>query len=113
MAMSYKQRQEQGRYKRAVYLNRMNHAEHIATMLRGVSLGTGFMFVMFLVAGVETTVDLLILIGVFLIGCVSAIEAEHILFLAEQSRYPKSRRRTFRSEFAYEWHEFRAKFSKS
>ncbi len=113
MPLTYQQRKERGQYKRAVYLNRMNHAEHLATMLRGVTLGSAFCVVMFMVAGVDTTLDLLILIGVFLIGCVSAVEAEHILFLAEQSRYPKSRRRTLRSEFADEWHELRARFTKS
>lgn len=113
MAMSYKQRQEQGRYKRAVYLHRLDNAEHLAVMLRGISLGTAFMAVMFAVAGIGTTLEVLIELLVIAICAISLVEAEHILFLAEQSRYPKSRRRTFRSEFADEWHDLRMRFTKS
>jgi hypothetical protein len=113
MGLSYHERKRRGQQKRAEYLHRVSNAEHLATMLRGVTLGTSFMFVMFAVAGIDTTLDLLIWIGVFVIGCVSAVEAEHILFLAEQSRYPKSRRRTLRSELADEWHELRLRFTKS
>ncbi len=111
MAMTYKQRQEQGRHKRAVYLNRLNHAEHIATMLRGISLGTAFMAVMFAVAGIRSNLDVGLEFLVLFICGLSLAEAEHILFLAEQSRYPKSRRRTFRSEFADEWHELRQRMA--
>ena len=107
MALSYHERKRRGLYKRAVYLNRMNHAEHLATMFRGVTLGSAFCAIMFMVAGVDTTVEHLILLGVVFMGGVSAVEAEHILFLAEQSRYPKSRRRTMRSEIYDEWQEFR------
>jgi hypothetical protein len=107
MALSYHERKRRGQYKRAVYLNRMNHAEHIATMFRGVTLGSAFCVVMFMVAGIDTTTELLIMLGVFFLGGISAVEAEHILFLAEQSRYPKSRRRSMRSEIADEWQEFR------
>ncbi len=113
MPLTYKQRQEQGRYKRAVYLNRMNHAEHLATMFRGISLGAAFMAIMFAVAGIRSNLDVVLEFLVLFICGLSLVEAEHILFLAEQSRYPKSRRRTFRSEFVDEWHEFRAKISKS
>jgi hypothetical protein len=60
-----------------------------------------------MVAGIDTTAELLIMLGVFFLGGISAVEAEHILFLAEQSRYPKSRRRTMRSEIYDEWQEFR------
>lgn len=93
----------------------MNHAEHLATMLRGIGLGSAFCVVMFAVAGIHTVVDWLIYIGVLLLGGIAFVEAEHILFLAEQSRYPKSRRRTLRSEFADEWHELKLKlkFTKS
>lgn len=111
MPLTYQQRKERGQYKRAVYLHRMNNAEHLATMLRGVGLGTSFMFVMGIVSGVNTTVEWLFMLGYLLIGGISMVEAEHILFLAEQSRYPKSRRRTLRSEIADEWHEFRNKKS--
>lgn len=111
MPLTYQQRKQLGQYKRAVYHNRLNHAEHIATMLRGISLGTSFMAVMFCIAGITTTLDILIELLVIAICGFSLVEAEHILFLAEQSRYPKSRRRTFRSEFADEWREFRDKKS--
>lgn len=113
MAMSYHERKRRGQQKRWEYLNRLNHAEHLATMLRGIGLGSAFCFVMFAVAGIDTTTDLLIHIGVFILGGVAFVEAEHILFLAEQSRYPKSRRRTMRSEFADEWHELKQRFTKS
>ena len=85
----------------------MNHAEHLATMLRGISLGSAFCSVMFWVAGIDTTLDVLLEIGAVAICGISFVEAEHILFLAEQSRYPKSRRRTLRSELADDWAEFR------
>ncbi len=111
MTMSYQQRKERGQYKRAVYLRRVDNAEHIATMLRGIALGTAFMAVMFCVAGITTELDALIEFLVLAICGISLVEAEHILFLAEQSRYPKSRRRTFRSEFADEWYELRQKMA--
>ena len=113
MAMSYHERKARGQYKRAVYLHRLNNAEHIATMLRGISLGSAFCIVMFWVAGIDTTLDTLLEIGAVALGGVAFVEAEHILFLAEQSRYPKSRRRTMRSEFADEWHELKQRFTKS
>lgn len=113
MPLSYQERKRRGQQKRWEYLNRVNNAEHIATMLRGVGLGSTFCVVMFAVAGIDTTIDLLIYIGVFILGGVAFVEAEHILFLAEQSRYPKSRRRTMRSEFADEWHELKQRFTKS
>jgi hypothetical protein len=85
----------------------MNHAQDLAVMFRGITLGSAFCAVMFLVAGVDTTAKLFIFVGAVMLGGISAVEAEHILFIAEQSRYPKSRRRTLRSEIAYEWQEFR------
>lgn len=107
MALSYQERKRRGLHNRAVYLNRMNHAEHLAVTFRGVALGSAFCVVMFIVAGVDTTLEVIILLGVFFLGGISAVEAEHVLFLAEQSRYPKSRRRTMRSEIYDEWQEFR------
>lgn len=111
MALSYHERKRRGQQKRWEYLNRMNNAEHLATMFRGIGLGSAFCVVMFAVAGIHTTLDWLIYLGVFILGGVAFVEAEHILFLAEQSRYPKSRRRTLRSEIADEWYEFRNKKS--
>jgi hypothetical protein len=110
MALSYHERKRRGQQKRWEYLNRVNNAEHLATMLRGITLGSAFCAVMFAVAGVERIVEWLVLIGVVFLGGYTAVLAEHILFLAEQSRYPKSRRRTLRSEIADEWHELRKRF---
>lgn len=107
MPMSYHERKARGQYKRAVYLHRLNNAEHIATMLRGISLGSAFCVVMFWIAGIDTTLDLSLEICAVALCGISLVEAEHILFLAEQSRYPKSRRRTLRSELADEWVEFK------
>lgn len=113
MALSYHERKRRGQQQRWEYLNRINNAEHIATMLRGVGLGSTFCVVMFAVAGIDTTIDWLIYIGVLILGGVAFVEAEHILFLAEQSRYPKNRRRTLRSELADEFYELQMKFRKS
>jgi len=104
---NYAWHKRQAEIARWEYDRRMNNASHLATMLRGITLGSSFCVVMFWVAGVDSTADVLIWLGFMALGGVSAVEAEHILFLAEQSRYPKSRRRTYRSEVADEWHEFR------
>lgn len=108
MPMTYQERKAQGQHRRWVYLNRMNHAEHLAVMFRGVGVGFSFISIMTAVAGVHGTLDIILFIGFLMITGAGFIGAEHILFWAEQSRYPKSRRRTLRSEFADEWAEFRA-----
>lgn len=110
MGMSYQQRKEQGELRRWIYKRRLWNAEYIATMLRGITLASAFCAVMFAIAGITTTLDVVIEIGVIALGGFTINLAEHILFWAEQSRYPKSRRRTLRSEIAdeiYTWKQTR------
>ena len=111
MPLTYQQRKERGQYKRAVYLRRIDTAEHIATMLRGIALGVGFMFVMGIVSNADRLVEVVLLIIFAFVISGSILLAEHIMLTAEQSRYPKSRRRTLRSEIAEDWHRFRNKKS--
>jgi hypothetical protein len=81
--------------KRAEYLRRLEHAESVAVMLRGITLGCSFIFVMGLVAGVDSILEWLVIYTITFIGGVSASLAEYFLFKAEQSRYPKSRQHKF------------------
>lgn len=111
MAMTYQKRKEQGRTQRWEYRHRIHHDEHIAVMFRGIGIGFSFIVVMTALAGVHGTLDIMLFILFIAIAGSGFIGAEHIMFLAEQSRYPKSRRRTIRSEFADEWREFRSKKS--
>lgn len=109
--MNYEQRQAQGRAQRWEYKKRIHHAEHLAVMFRGIGVGFAFILVMTALAGVHGTLDIVLFIGFIMIAGAGFTSAEHALFLAEQSRYPKGRRRTLRSEFADEWHRFRNKKS--
>ena len=111
MAMTYQERKERGRTQRWEYRNRIHHAEHLAVMFRGIGLGFSFIVGMTALAGVHGTLDIMLFILFVAIAGSGFIGAEHIMFLAEQSRYPKSRRRTLRSEVADEWREFRSKKS--
>jgi hypothetical protein len=90
--MDYKERQAQGKAKRAEYLRRLEHAESVAVMLRGITLGCSFILVMGIVAGVDSILEWLTLYTITFVGGVSASLAEYFLFRASQSRYPKSRR---------------------
>jgi hypothetical protein len=112
MAMTYQERKAKGQRKRAEYLRRLDHAEHLAVMFRGFGIGFSFIVVMTAVAGVHGNLAIVLFIMFMLIAGSGFIGAEHIMFWAEQSRYPKSRRRTLRSEIADEWREFR-KYRKS
>jgi len=107
MAMSYKERKLKGQIRRWEYQRRLHHAEHLAVMFRGIGLGFSFILVMTAIAGVHGLLDFWIFVGFILIAGSGFAGAEHIMFWAEQSRYPKSRRRTLRSEIADEWREFR------
>jgi len=107
MPLTYQQRKERGQYKRAVYLRRIDHAEHLATMFRGIALGVGFMFVMGFVSNADRLIEVILLIVYAYVIASSLFLAEHTMLKAEQSRYPKSRRRTIRSEIADDWHRFR------
>lgn len=111
MALTYQERKQRGQHKRAVYLNRMSHAEHLATMLRGIALGVSFMFVMGIVSNADRLIEVVLLVVYGFVMAFSLLLAEHIMFSAEQSRYPKSHRRTLRSEIAEDWQRFRNKKS--
>jgi ABC-type Fe3+-siderophore transport system permease subunit len=82
--MNYKERKE--------YLRRLDNAERVAVMLRGITLGCSFIVVMGVVAGVDSILKWLAIYTIAFIGGVSASLAEYFLFRASQSRYPKSRR---------------------
>jgi hypothetical protein len=103
--MNYKERQAQGKSKRAEYLRRLEHAESVAVMLRGITLGCSFILVMGIVAGVDSILEWLVLYTITFIGGVSASLAEYFLFRAYQSRYSKSRRQSF-------WDLFNTELSK-
>lgn len=107
MAMTYLERKEQGLARHWEYRKRIHHAEHLAVMFRGVGIGFSFIVVMTAVAGVHGTFNIMLFLMFIVVAGSGFIGAEHALFLAEQSRYPKSRRRTLRSEFAEEWRKFR------
>ena len=111
MTMTYQERKAKGQRKRAEYLRRVDHAEHLATMFRGIALGVSFMFVMGFISNADRLIEVVLLIVYAYVIAFSLISAEHIMFIAEQSRYPKSRRRTVRSEVAEEWQRFRNKKS--
>ncbi len=52
--MDYQRRQELGQARRAEYLRRLDHAQTLARVYWGMSLGAGFVFFMGIVAGVDT-----------------------------------------------------------
>lgn len=109
--MTYQERKAKGQRKRAEYLRRVDHAEHLAVMFRGVALGVGFMFVMGFVSNADRLIEVVLLIVYAQVIFFSLFFSQHIMFIAEQSRYPKSRRRTLRSEIAEDWQRFRNKKS--
>ena len=111
MAMTYQERKAKGQIARWEYRNRIHHAEHIAVMFRGVGIGFSFIVGMTALAGVHGTLNIMLFLLFVAIAGSGFIGAEHILFIAEQSRYPKSRRRTLRSEFADELRNLRNKKS--
>lgn len=111
MSLNYQERKAQGERKRAKYRHKMNNAEHLAIMFRGVAVGVGFMLVMGLVSNADRLSEVVLLIVYGYVIAISLALAEQVLFTAEQSRYPKSRRMTLRSEFVKEWREFRNKKS--
>ena len=108
---SYHRRKEAMLFRRAKYLRRLDNAEHLAVMFRGFALGFSFMFVMGFVSNADRLIEVVLLIIYAQVIFFSLLFSEYIMFRAEQSRYPKSRRRTLRSEVADEWREFRNKKS--
>lgn len=109
MPLTYQQRKERGQYKRAVYLRKIDHAEHLAVMFRGIALGVSFMFVMGIVSNADRLIEVVLLIAYAYVIGTSLVLSQWVMFRAEQSRYPKSRRRTIRSEIADDWYRFRNK----
>jgi Ca2+/Na+ antiporter len=105
--MTYQERKAKGQRERAEYLRRVDHADHLAVMFRGIALGVGFMFVMGFVSNADRLVEVVLLIVYALVIFFSLWSAEHIMFTAEQTRYPKTHRRTLRSEIAEDWQRFR------
>jgi hypothetical protein len=111
--LSYQQRKEQGLRKRLEYKKRLTHAEYIAVMFRGFGVGFSFIVVMTAIAGVHGLLDFYLFLLFILIASSGFIGAEMFLLRAEQSRYPKSRRRTLRSEVVDDWRKFRLSRKKS
>lgn len=103
--MNYEERQVQGKAKSAEYLRRLDTADRVAVMLRGITLGSLFIFLMAIVAGVDSILEWLTLYTIVFTGGVSASLAEYFLFKARQSKYPKNRRQKF-------WELFKAEFSR-
>lgn len=90
----YHTRKEQGQRKRAEYLRRLDHAQHLALVFRAIAVGVGFMFVMGFVANTNRLLEVVLMIAYLYVIVFSLLLAEQILLRAEQSRYPKSRRKT-------------------
>ena len=103
--MDYRKRQAQGKARRAEYLRKVDTADRVASMLRGIALGCLFIFVMALVAGVDSVADYLFLYAVLILGGASASVAHYFFFRAYQSRYSKSRQQRF-------WDLFNTELSK-
>lgn len=111
MAMTYQERKAQGKRKSAEHERRVHRAKDLAIVFRGAGAGFGFMFVMGIVSNVNRLLEVVFLIGYALVIFLSLVFAEHIVFTAEQNRYPKSHRRTVRREIAEAWQRFRNKKS--
>lgn len=111
MSLSYQERKAKGQRKRAEYLRRVDNADHLAVMFRSIALGVGFMFVMGIVSNADRLIEVVLLIVYAQVIFFSLFFSQHVMFIAEQTCYPKSRRRTLRSEVADEWREFRNKKS--
>jgi hypothetical protein len=63
-------------------------------MFLGVAVGVGFMFVMGIVANADRLIEI-VLLGIYaLVIYFSVFFSQYVMFKAEQSRYPKSRRHT-------------------
>jgi hypothetical protein len=103
--MKHKKSKVQGKSRHAEYLRRVDNADRVAVMLRGITLGCSFILVMGIVAGVDSILEWLVLYTITFIGGVSASLAEYFLFRAYQSRYSKSRRQSF-------WDLFNTELSK-
>lgn len=92
MSLSYQERKAKGQRKRAEYLRRVEHAKDLSRMFLGSALGFGFMFVMGIVARADRLIEIVFLIGCAVVIYFSLFFSQYVVFKAEQSRYPKSRR---------------------
>jgi hypothetical protein len=94
MSLDYVERKAKGQRKRKEYLRRISHAEDLSRMFLGVAVGVGFMFVMGIVANADRLIEI-VLLGIYAVVIyVSVFFSQYVMFRAEQSRYPKSRRHT-------------------
>lgn len=94
MSLSYQERKAKGQRKRAEYLRRIEHAKDLSRMFLGIALGVGFMFVMGIVANADRLIEVVLLIVYAVVIYFSMFFSQYVLFKAEQSRFPKSRRHT-------------------
>jgi hypothetical protein len=60
--VSYHRRKELGQARRAEFLRRLNHAEHVATVFWGLALGGFYVAVMGFVARVDTVLEVIVMI---------------------------------------------------
>jgi amino acid transporter len=95
MSLDYVERRAKGQRKRKEYLRRISHAEDLSRMFSGIAVGFGFMFVMGIVSNAANRlIEIVFLIGCALVIYFSVFFSQYVMFKAEQSRYPKSRRHT-------------------
>ena len=64
-------------------------------MFLGIAVGFGFMFVMGIVANADRLIEMILLVIYAVVIYFSVFFSQYVIFKAEQSRYPKSRRHTF------------------
>jgi len=94
MSLSYQERKAKGQRKRKEYLRRIEHAKDLSRMFLGIAVGVGFMFVMGIVANADRLIEMILLVVYAVIIYFSVFFSQYVIFKAEQSRYPKSRRHT-------------------
>jgi uncharacterized membrane protein len=94
MSLDYVERRAKGQRKRKEYLRRISHAEDLSRMFLGIAVGFGFMFVMGIVANADRLIEIVLLVVYALVIYFSVFFSQYVMFKAEQSRYPKSRRHT-------------------
>lgn len=92
MAMTYQERKAQGKRKSAEYARRVHHAKDLAILFRGIGAGVGFMFVMGIVSNADRLLEVALLVVYAVIIYFSLFLADYVVFRAEQTRFPKSRR---------------------
>jgi hypothetical protein len=96
---SYHRRKAEMLIRRAKHAKTMNTAEHLATLFRGVGVGFSFIAIMSFVAGIHTTLEIVLFLGFIIIAGAGFNLAEAVLFIAQERKYPKSRRIRLRDLF--------------